>query len=79
MTPEAFETATQAMNAILLFRKHYSSSQEFQTRFQDILQTLRGAASGFPHNENIGAAKFLLGLADALDQANKPGKYVSSQ
>ena len=69
----AFEVAKAAMDAIELYRGHYSSGQPYQDRLNELLGIIRANAQRATIENDD--QKFLLGFADALEEANKPGKY----
>ncbi len=77
MTNKAFDLAREAMTSLEFFRGHYSSGDQYQQHFQQVLGMLRGgAANAFSKGEQYGDKKFLLAFADALEQANRSGEYV---
>ncbi len=72
MKNPAFELASNAMTSLEIYRGIYFSGEEYQRNFQEMLGILRINANNF---KNYGDKKFLLEFADALESANKTGKY----
>lgn len=74
MAKSPYDVAREALAALEFFQTSYASGQDFQRVHAEIVAVLRAQAQNY--NSNIGAKKFLLGLADTLVDANKPGEYV---
>jgi len=77
MAKPVYDVAREALATLEFFQTTYSSGEEFQRVHAHVVGVLRAQAQNY--NSNIGDKKFLLGLADTLVEANKPGEYVSRQ
>lgn len=62
--------AQQVFSMLEFYREFYASSEEYQTRFQDILSILRRSGGNDPRKK-----KFMTGLADLLEECNKEGEW----
>ena len=73
MTPKAFALARQAMTTLEWYRSFYGSAPPFPERYNEVINMLKKAAEN--QSGEYGEKNFLLALADALQNANKPGEY----
>jgi hypothetical protein len=65
--------AQQVFSSLLFYRSHYASSEGYQKHFQDILSMLRTLGK---HTDGRSPdAKFMMGLADLLEESNKGGEW----
>jgi hypothetical protein len=71
MSKSAYDVARDSLTTIEFFRVPYSSSDSFQRIFAEVLMTVRLAGR---NSVNQGDKKFLLGFADTLEEASKPGE-----
>lgn len=75
-TRDPYLIAHQIFGALSFYREHYASGGEYQERLQEILKILRGwGKADWQHTGVLGAGKFLMGLADLLEEANKTGGW----
>jgi hypothetical protein len=78
MSKSVFDVAREAMTVLEFFQVPYSSGVEYQRIHSEVLFTIRNAANN-EQRQGTGNSnnnyKFLMMLADALEQSNKPGVY----
>lgn len=68
--------AQNVFGYLALLREFYASGQGYQERLRDTLEILRTwGKNEWESSGMMGSGKFLLGLADLLEEANKPGGW----
>lgn len=65
--------AQQVFSSLLFYRSYYASGEDYQKHFQDVLSMLR--ALGKNSDNRSPHAKFMIGLADLLEESNKGGEW----
>src|ERR1700732_727460 len=66
--------AQQVFGSISFFREYYASSGPFQAHLQQLIEILRGWGRN-TEATSFDTGKFLIGLADLLEESNRPGPW----
>lgn len=74
MINRGYAYAIRAMGSLEMYREMHSSSPHYEHELNHVIQALRQRAETMGDDRE--GKKFLLGFADALEEANKPGDYV---
>lgn len=76
MINRGYAYAIRAMGSLEMYREMHSSSPHYQHELNHVIQALRQRAETMSAPAEASDKKFLLGFADALEQADKPGDYI---
>lgn len=70
---DRYDIANRVLGSLRFFSDHYASSQPYQEHLKQVVEMLRHQGKNASHGPLPG--KFLLGLADLLEEANRPGPW----